>query len=215
MITKVNETNETIRLAASGKNRAAEILTAAFLEDPLYQHLFPDTAERSSSLRRLFGAVVGYTLKYGIVHTTSSVDGVACWLTPGNTKITFWRMLRTGLEFQRAVSRLRADARSQMLEAMAYMDEIHNQLMAGPDRGSHWYLWALGVSPPSQGQGLGAKLIQPVLTRSDLSNYFCYLETLNERNVVFYQRWGFDVSNETIVPGVELRVWSMIREPYP
>lgn len=212
---KVNEPNETIRLESSQKHQATEVLTAAFLEDPLFQHLFPDVNERSASLKRLFGAVVGYSLKFGIAHTTASVDGVACWLSPGNTKITFWRMLQAGLEFQRAVIKLQADTRNRMLEAMAYMDEIHNRLMAGPDMDFHWYLWALGVSPSAQGQGHGGKLIQPILARSDLSKNFCYLETLNERNVAFYQQWGFDVGNEAIVPEIELRVWSMIREPRP
>jgi ribosomal protein S18 acetylase RimI-like enzyme len=100
-----------------------------------------------------------------------------------------------------------------LLDALAYSDEIHKRLLAGPEMDSHWYLWALGVSPASQGRGIGGKLLRPVLSRSDRAGVLCYLETVNERNVAFYQRWGFEVRNEEVVPGVEVKVWSMIREP--
>jgi ribosomal protein S18 acetylase RimI-like enzyme len=204
---------EPIKLIASQKDQASEVLTSAFLDDPLYVQIFPDVDERSRSLRRLFGAVVGYTLKYGQVLTTPSIEGVTCWLSPGNTRVTFWRMLRAGLEFQRTFATFRADARRQLLDALAYADEIHNRLMAGPKLDSHWYLWALGVTPVSQSRGIGGKLLRPALASSDHSGDPCYLETLNERSVAFYQRQGFEVRSEEVVPGVEVRVWSMIREP--
>jgi len=204
---------EPIHLMDAQKDRTSEVLTSAFLDDPLYLQIFPDVDERSRSLRRLFGAVVGYALKYGQVHITPSLEGAICWLSPGNTKVTFWRMLRAGLAFQRTVASLRGDARRQLLDALAYTDEIHNRLMAGPKMDAHWYLWALGVTPASQGRGIGGMLLRPVLARSDRAGDPCYLETLNERNVAFYRRWGFEVRNEEVVPGVEVKVWSMIREP--
>lgn len=209
----MTEPTEPIHLVTSQKDRASDVLARAFLDDPLYLHILPENDERSQSLRRLFGAVVGYTLRYGQVYTTPLVEGAACWLSPGNTRVTFWRMLRVGLEFQRAVGRMRADARRQLLDALAFTDEIHKRLMAGPDMGSHWYLWALGVSPASQGRGIGGKLIRPVLARSDRGRAPCYLETLNERSVAFYQRWGFEVRSVEVVPEIEVKVWSMIREP--
>lgn len=202
-------------LLASQKDRLSEVLASAFNDDPLYLHIFPDNNERSRSLKRLFGAVVGYSLKYGQVNSTPSVAGAACWLSPGNTKVTFWRMLRTGLAFQRTMARLSSDARGQLMQALAYSDEIHTRLVAGPAMNSHWYLWALGVSPTSQGQGIGGQLIRPVLLQSDSSRNSCYLETMNMRSVAFYQRWGFEVRSEEVIPGVGVKVWSMIREPQP
>jgi ribosomal protein S18 acetylase RimI-like enzyme len=209
----MTEQIEPIRLMASQKDQASEVLTGAFLDDPLYLQIFPDIDERSRSLRRLFGAVIGYASKYGQVHTTPSLEGAICWLSPGNTRVTFWRMLRAGLEFQRAVATFRGDTRRQLLDALAYTDEVHKRLMAGPKLDSHWYLWALGVSPASQGRGIGGALLRPALAWSDSAGDPCYLETLNERNLAFYQRQGFEVRSEEVVPGVELRVWSMIREP--
>jgi ribosomal protein S18 acetylase RimI-like enzyme len=159
----MTESIGSVRLEASKKARAAEVLARAFLVDPAYSTLFPDEVERGRALQRLFGAVIGYSLVYGLVHTTPSVDGAACWLSPGNTEITLWRILRTGLGLQRAVAGFNARARQDFLAALAYMDEIHKREAPGP----HWYLWALGVEPGHQGQGIGSRLIQPVLTQAD------------------------------------------------
>ena len=86
----MTESMEPLRLAASQKGRAAQMLARAFLVDPAYTALFPDPAEREQALQRLFGAVVGYSLVYGLVHTTLAVEGAACWLSPGNTEVTLW-----------------------------------------------------------------------------------------------------------------------------
>ena len=200
---------EAIPLLASQKEPAAVLLARAFHQDPAYLHIFPDGDERARSLARLFAAVIGYSLQYGQVQTTPSLEGVACWLTPGNTEVTFWRMLRTGLAFQRAVGRMPTEARQGFLAALAFMDGIHKRLMAGP----HWYLWALGVDPASQGRGTGGKLIRPALAQADRAGVPCYLETLNERNLSFYQKWGFATQDQAIVPEQRLQIWAMAREP--
>jgi GNAT superfamily N-acetyltransferase len=204
----MSEPNKPIRLAKSEKNRAAQMLSRAFQDDPAYTALFPDQAEREQALQRLFGAVVGYSLVYGLVHTTPAVEGAACWLSPGNTEVTVWRMLRTGLRFQRAVARFKSEARRNFLATLAYMDEIHKREVTGP----HWYLWALGVEPDRQGKGIGGRLLQPVLSQADRDGALCYLETQTETNVAFYQKRGFEVVNDSVVPDQDIRVWAMLRD---
>jgi len=90
------------------------------------------------------------------------------------------------------------------------MDKIHKQIM---DDKPHWYLWVLGVAPDSQGKGIGSRLIQPVLDCSDKEQISCYLETETERNVAFYEKRGFEVVSEGEVPGYDLKLWSLLREP--
>jgi ribosomal protein S18 acetylase RimI-like enzyme len=205
----MTQSKEPIRLAKSQKAQAAQVLARAFMVDPVYSALFPDSSERERALGHLFGAVTGYSLVYGLVHTTPGVEGVACWLSPGNTEVTLWRILRTGLGLQWAVARFNPNARRQFLAALAYMDEIHKREVPGP----HWYLWALGVEPGCQGQGIGGRLIQPVLTQADEDRVPCYLETETERNVAFYQKRGFEVVTDGVVPGQGFRIWTMLRGP--
>lgn len=183
------------------------MLARAFQLDPAYTSIFPDSGERERALQLLFGAVVGYSLVYGLIHTTPAVEGVACWLSPGNAEITLWRMLRTGLGLQRAVARFNPQARQEVLAALAYMDEIHKRAAPEP----HWYLWALGVEPDCQGQGIGSRLLQPVLTQADNDGISCYLETQTERNVAFYRKRGFEVVSDGVVPDQGIRVWTMLR----
>jgi len=202
---------ETVPLPTHNKEQASEMLARVFHEDPLYQHVFPDDRERAGSLKRLFSAVVGYSQRYGQVQTTPSLEGAACWLIPDNTEVTSWRMLRTGLAFQRAIGRMPAAARQELLGALAFMDGIHKRLMTGP----HWYLWALGVDPDYQGRGIGGALIRPVLVQADDAGLPCYLETLNESNLAFYQKWGFEIRDEETVPEQGLWIWAMVREPRP
>ena len=196
-------------LEASQKERASEVLTEAFHDDPMWTTIFPDSTERARSLGWLWEALMGYCLVYGEVYTTAEVRGAACWLSPGNTELNFWRSLRTGLGFMRAVMKYEGDSRRRFLDAVDYMDKVHKSLMKRP----HWYLWALGVAPEYQGQGIGGTLIQPVLARSDAEGLPCYLETQNEANVAFYQKRGFEVLSETGIPGQDVRVWAMLKEP--
>jgi ribosomal protein S18 acetylase RimI-like enzyme len=204
----MTESKEPIRLVKPQKTQAAQMLARAFLVDPAYTALFPDQAERERSLKWLFGAVTGYSLVYGLVHTTPAVEGAACWLSPGNAEITLWRILRTGLGLQRAVARFNPQSRQEFLSALAYMDEIHKREVPGP----HWYLWALGVEPGCQGQGIGSRLIAPVLAQADQDGVACYLETQTESNVAFYQRRGFEVISDGQAPGEGFRIWTMLRE---
>lgn len=40
-----------------------------------------------------------------------------------------------------------------------------------------------------------------------------YLETLNEKNVLYYQKLGFDLIRTESVPGFDLKFWCMVRPP--
>lgn len=200
--------SQPIRLATRQKTQATQMLARAFLTDPAYTAIFPNEVERKKALQRLFGAVVSYSLVYGLVHTTPALEGAACWLLPGNAEITLWRMLRTGLGLQRAVVSFSAQARQTVLATLEYLDEIHKREAPGP----HWYLWLLGVEPEFQGQGIGSRLIQPILARADQEGLPCYLETQTEENVAFYQKRGFEVVSDGVVPGHGIRAWTMLRE---
>jgi ribosomal protein S18 acetylase RimI-like enzyme len=201
------ETNEIVRMAASQREQAAEALMMAFCDDPMYAYVFPDVDERVRCMCWLWRAVLRYGLLYGVIHTTPSVAGVACWLTPGNTKVTLWRTFRAGLPF--AVMRFKQDTLRRCMDVISYMDDLHKRTVTR----LHWYLWVLGVSPAHQGQGIGGKLLRPVLAQADESSVPCYLETQTEWNVAFYQRRGFEVLEEGQIPGGGLRFWTMLREP--
>jgi ribosomal protein S18 acetylase RimI-like enzyme len=77
----------------------------------------------------------------------------------------------------------------------------------------HWYLTVLGVEPERQNQGIGGALMQPLLARADAEGLPCYLETLSERNLLFYRRNGFEVTFSGEVPDGGPMAWAMVRQP--
>lgn len=77
-----------------------------------------------------------------------------------------------------------------------------------------WYLMYLGVHPDRQGAGTGRALLQAALDdilRREAAPV--YLETGTERNVRFYERFGFRIREQDVplVPD-HVRHWTMLRE---
>ena len=183
------------------------MLARAFHDDPLYRAVLPEEDKRRKLLFWLYDKMLRYCFLYGTMHTLPSLEGAACWLPPGQTELTIGRILRSGL----IGMPLRMGPAAYM-RFSAYIDcssELRRQ--NSPD--TYWYLWVLGVDPPHQGQGVGGRLIRPVLEQADASGTACYLETEVERNLAFYERHGFRVVAEARVPRLDLRTWSLVREP--
>ncbi|MFN3910423.1 GNAT family N-acetyltransferase [Hyphomonas sp.] len=56
----------------------------------------------------------------------------------------------------------------------------------------HMYLFTIGTRKAARGQGLGKKLIQPMLDAADRAALPCYLENSNPANTGFYVSHGFE-----------------------
>ena len=195
---------EPVRLDPSQRVQAAKVLARAFHDDPLYRLVLPEEEQRARLASWLFERVVRYALLYGQVYTTPALEGVACWLPPGQTRITIGRAVHSGLYATPLKMGLAAYRRFDAYST--YADRLHEHY--APE--SHWYLWVVGVDPPSQGQGIGGRLIQPVLARAGADGMACYLETGTQENVRFYEKYGFRVVAAGTVPGLELPVWAML-----
>ena len=76
-------------------------------------------------------------------------------------------------------------------------------IQRGQPTDPHWYLEVLSVRPEHQRQGLGSRLVTPILHLADRDHVPCYLETACPANVDYYQRFGFEVMNPAleVIPG--------------
>jgi len=70
----------------------------------------------------------------------------------------------------------------------------------------------LGCDPAKQGQGVGSRMLQPVLAHCDAQGEPAYLESSNERNHTLYKRHGFEITEE-LTTKLGPRIWLMWREP--
>ena len=69
----------------------------------------------------------------------------------------------------------------------------------------HWHLGPIGVLPAYQGSGIGSILMDRFCKEVDACMTKAYLETDLEKNVRFYEKFGFKVVSESEIFGVKNR----------
>jgi len=132
---------------------------------------------------------------------TREGTGAALWMPPGTSKLSFRESLAEALPFlPEGLPRLGKVAR--------FETEIKKRWPKEP----HWYLAVLSVSPEAQGRGHGSALLEPGLAKADEQGVGAYLETQRERNVGFYERFGFELVEKIEIEGLPL--WLMWRPPH-
>jgi GNAT superfamily N-acetyltransferase len=196
-----------VRLARPDEIPAlAAMLTRAFERDPFYAYLAGDAPEHRQRMRDGWNGILRFaSARLVDTWTTDDLAGAAVWIPPGHRSGVF-DSLRLLPEMARFVGWRRLRLVSEAVEVLERRRRIH---VPGP----HYYLSALGVEPARQGTGIGTALLQPVLDRCDREGLTAYLETAVARNVLLYERVGFEVVEELIVPRTDVRGWLMRRSP--
>ncbi|HEY2427773.1 MAG TPA: GNAT family N-acetyltransferase [Acidimicrobiales bacterium] len=180
----------------------ADVLQAAFFDDPVSTWILPDEASRARRLARFFALYLHrHYLPMRTAWTTSSQAGAALWAPPGHWRLPPAELLRT------APALLRIGGRHAGRAARLFT-EVERRHPQEP----HWYLGVLGTDPSRQGQGIGSALLKPVLDRCDREGVPAYLESSKESNVPFYRRHGFEVTAEITAPSGGPTLWGMWRE---
>jgi GNAT superfamily N-acetyltransferase len=188
-------------------DRAGHLLLNAFRRDPLLTYFFPDDAESLGRGPTMFATLVRYGLLAGTVLTTAGDPaGIAIWMPPGYVE-TEAAFAEAG--FDRLPDVMGAAAHRRWSDFFVALEPYHHRAMPGP----HWYLSLLGVEPDRQGHGIGAALMEAILTRATADGRPCYLETVAQQNLKFYQRRGFVVVDDAVEPVSRLRFWTLRREP--
>lgn len=183
----------------------SSMLARAFANDPLLSWVVLDPARRPAALEWLFGCVTRYALAQGIVYTTPDCAGAACWLPPGGVRMLGWDLVRYG--FVAAPFQLGWQGYRRLDTNQRVTQKLHHSAITG----LHWYLFTLGVSPNSQGSGLGSALLEPILDAATKQDLPIYLETHHAANVRFYQNRGFRLLAQAEVTPDGPTVWSMLR----
>jgi len=69
----------------------------------------------------------------------------------------------------------------------------------------HWHLGPIGVLPSHQGSGIGSILMERFCKEVDACYAKAYLETEGDKNVRFYEKFGFKVISESEIFNVKNR----------
>jgi GNAT superfamily N-acetyltransferase len=191
-----------VRKAQSSEIDAlSAVLARAFDDDPLTLWLFPNEDARRRKLPLFFRSLLRAALPLGATYTAADARCVAIWNPPGTFPMGWYTDAKVGLSTTRLVGpRIATRARGLLYFAKHHPKE------------HHWYLQMLGTQPDWQGHGAGSAIISPILEHCDQNGERIYLESSKERNIPFYERHGFAVTEEIHVPRGPT-VWAMWRDP--
>jgi GNAT superfamily N-acetyltransferase len=184
----------------------AAMLARAFARDPFFGYLAGDAPERNQRMRDGWSGILRHaSARLAHTWTTDDLAGAALWLPP-----RYRPSLIDNLRLLPDVARFAGWRRLRLVaDALEVLEQHRHRHVPGP----HFYLSALGVEPDRQGSGIGTALMAPVLDRCDSDGVPAYLETAAARNVLLYERVGFDVVEELILPKTDVRGWLMLRAP--
>lgn len=186
---------------------AARLLGRAFWSDPWEAYLFPDESERTIMEEKFFNIVLRYSMMCGEVYTTSSFKGVIAWHFYGDKR---GRAVDGEADPRRRLRATIGDGPfERLMSAVPPLIESQKCIMPEP----HCYLQFLGVEPGQQGKGYGGQLITPVLKYADERGLPCYLETMREENILFYDKHGFKLAQARQLPNEGPFTWHLVRKP--
>ena len=193
-------------LELSDVEQAAEVISQAFVDDPLCAFMLPIKRTRIRTLRKFFRAYGAVNIRnqrgYGVGEPLS---GVAFWMEPKKLNISitvkslglFIPLLFTfypiGLMLASAV--------------LKKTDVLHQKYAGEP----HYYLDNIGVLPSEHGKGISSRLIRPFLQKADEENLIVYTDTVTRANVSLYEHFGFHCMEECAVEGTGITIWALRR----
>jgi ribosomal protein S18 acetylase RimI-like enzyme len=175
-----------IKAEAVDKTTVINILSYSFKDNQSVNYVVRNDKNSLERIKALMDYSFEMCSMFGEVWMTDDKKGCALILYPQNKKITarsLWLNIR--LIFQ-AISILGI---SKTLKREAKIQQIQpNEKMA--------YLWFIGVDPTFQKKGVGSKLLMQIISRFSEMNLPLYLETSTQKNIPWYQSFGFEIYNQ-------------------
>jgi GNAT superfamily N-acetyltransferase len=174
---------------AADAEHIANILAAAFYDDPPLVWILPDAHDRQRLSSAFFRPFVDLVLAAGHGYVTEDLAGASLWL---DVDVTEDSADDPGLR-----DSIVAGLGTEYAKRFFVLDELLTA--AHPGHASHAYLLFVGVRPQAQSQGAGRALLAPRLETLDHESRPAYLEASCERNARLYARLGFEPATEPVV----------------
>ena len=191
-----------VRLADRSDHPAlTAMLTRAFDDDPVMRWVFPRARVRARWGPGFFRWSLWRYADQDVTWTTDDRVGAAVWALPDRWRVSMGAMAKLA----------RWSGGGLVVRGPLVMWGL-TAVEARHPKDRHLYLAVLGVDPDRQGAGVGSALITPGLELCDRDGIAAYLETGKERNLAFYGRHGFEITEQLTLPAGP-PVWLMRREP--
>jgi ribosomal protein S18 acetylase RimI-like enzyme len=169
---------------------SAHVLSVAMLDNPLHVTVFKGKGERERmQIEDMFGELL--IELPGIVFLAKEKENI----------IGVMRMKSCQ---GRNVADVRQDAKDE--NDIGWRKSVwHAEWGRHDPLEQHWHLGPIGVLPTHQGSGVGSILMERFCVEVDACRATAYLETDLDKNVRFYERFGFKVVSESKIFDVQNR----------
>lgn len=173
-----------VKLSEHQTSTAAAILARSFVDDPMFDLIFPQWDTRLQALTAFFRPFVIDGLRRGEV-----------WLAPADQGACVWYPSDVPLfcdAFEAVIDEaIATTTHFDGPAAAARLEHLVNQVSAYEPTVLRYEILWIGLVPEARGQGLGGQLLQPAIAAADAQQVGSYLVSSNHRNLSFYQRHGF------------------------
>jgi ribosomal protein S18 acetylase RimI-like enzyme len=191
-VTEVRPEFSTRVATAQDAAALATVLGRAFREDPVMAWIHPNPDDRERRVSALFYALaerIHLRHRWSEIAEAEDPLGGALWDPPGE-----WRVgIRRTLAVLPSLTHALGGSTARALQVSSAFERVH-------PRRPHAYLAYLGTTPDAQGIGVGSTLMHRALERIDAARLPAYLESSDEANVGYYERFGFRVVGAIHLP---------------
>lgn len=178
------------RADASHMSTVVDTLARSFESNPSVNFVVRPGKQSHPRIRGLMKYAFDTCLEYGDVFLSENGHGAAL--------ISFPRQRKTSL------STILADARLAIsvigLLRVRKILRRESLINAAHPKEPFCYLWFIGVHPDEQGSGIGSRLLSEIIAECNRLKRPIYLETSVERNVRWYQLFGFEIYQTLQLP---------------
>lgn len=181
------------------------MITAGFLEDPVWSWAFPEADLRDAHYRAWWPMFVAASIARSATFVSDGVSAAAVWVPPGGRDLLPEDEPRVGPLLRELLGGRQAELVVQLNETFP----AHH-----PDRPFH-YLSLLATHPDHRGRGEGMRLLAESLDVLDTDGEPSLLESTNPRNHKRYEALGFEQIDEWHAPAGGPPVAVMWRDARP
>jgi ribosomal protein S18 acetylase RimI-like enzyme len=177
-------------LEKSDLPEASRVLSKAMLKVPLHTAVFQGHGEKERKIIEItfFKLLIDLPGITFLARINSQIVGVMRMKSCDGSKVS------------------KKDSQTEDEDNLEWRKSIWRNEWARHDpMNQHWHLGPVGVLPSHQGKGIGTNLLSRFCQEVDACLSPAYLETDSDKNVQFYERFGFEVVKETEIFNVKNR----------
>lgn len=202
----MNLSHEHRLLTLADVEEAAQVISQAFVDDPLISFILPFRATRIKTLLKFFRVYGEISIKnkrgYGV---GEPLQGVAYWKFPDQEDMSI--SIKSLGKFLPLLFTMYPIGYFRARAALNQLDALHKKYADEP----HFYLDNLGVLASARGRGLSSKLIRPFLEIADSQKVIAYTDTVTPANVPLYEHFGFECVEQSHIPSMGITVFALRR----